>query len=293
MMRRPAPLRPSAGPSFETVEASLAALWTDLQPDPLFVRRLRGETVNRYVAVRESGRAAAVSDRIEHASLGRLGRACLYASFVFAATAASVLAASQDALPGDALYTLKVRMEQVRLDVLPAHLHDDLYAYTLSQRIDEMGRLTEAGHWQLAQAMTPVIEDSYEQFAHALDEQGLASEDASRHLIVLQGLLEQLPERARAAVQAVIDRAAETGPAGEHPGAAPAAETHSAPGQADQPASGGGAGNDPMPPGQDPQAADPSPRGTGKPEPKLPRESRPSHAGPDDLDGLGGDDNSD
>ena len=120
--------------------------------------------------------------------------------------AASVLAASQDALPGDALYTLKVRMEQVRLDVLPAHLHDDLYAYTLSQRIDEMGRLTEAGHWQLALAMTPVIEDSYEQFAHALDEQGLASEDASRHLIVLQGLLEQLPEGARDAVQNVFDR---------------------------------------------------------------------------------------
>ena len=36
--------------------------------------------------------------------MGRLGRATLYASFALAATSASVLAASHEALPGDVLY---------------------------------------------------------------------------------------------------------------------------------------------------------------------------------------------
>ena len=282
MMRRLTPLQPPAAPSFDSVEASLASLWTDLQPDPLFVRRVRGQTVNRFVAVREVGDAAAVKGRLDQISVGRLGRACLYASFVFAATAASVLAASQDAIPGDALYALKVRMEQVRLDVLPAHLHDDLYAYTLSQRIDEMGRLTEAGEWRLALAMTPVIEEAYEHFAHALDEQGVGSGDATRHLLVLQGLLEQLPESARAAVQAVIDRADGTEPSAQGQGAGPAVGPGVAPGQVNSPASGAGADPDRIPPGQDPAAAGPTPQGTGKPEPKPAREARPNHAGPDD-----------
>jgi hypothetical protein len=189
----------------DPVEASLGAMWAGLEPDPLFVRRLRSAAVNRFVAVRE-GSGTPHGDVRAVPAVGRLGRACLFASFTLGVSAASVLAASQAALPGDPLYGLKLRVEQVRLEVLPGHLHDELEAYALAERIAEMGTLTAGGRWDEAIALTPAIEEAYER---VLDQDGgnaVAEARVEMHLVVLQDLINRLPDGARGAVQEVIDR---------------------------------------------------------------------------------------
>jgi hypothetical protein len=198
-------LRPRPEPPDDRIEAALARISGSLEPDPLFVRRLRSEAVNRFVSVRE-GSAVPSSGIRAHSAMGTLGRACLYASFALGVSAASVLAASQAALPGDPLYGLKLRIEQVRLEALPAHVHDELDAYALAERIEEMGRLTAAGRWDEAIALTPAIEEAYERVLDRDASTAVAAARVERHLMVLRDLIERLPDGARAAVQGVVDR---------------------------------------------------------------------------------------
>jgi hypothetical protein len=191
------------------IDAALSAMWAVVEPDPLFVRRLRSQAVNRYVAVRE-GIDHPVPMPNERGVMGGLGRACLYASFVLGVSAASVLAASHEALPGDALYALKVRIEQVRLEVLPDHFRDDLYANALGERISEMSRLTDRGETEAALAMVPAIEEAYASYTASLaDESSGLVAGVKNNLVVLQALIERLPDGAQAAIQEVIDRANE------------------------------------------------------------------------------------
>ncbi|MDQ2673729.1 MAG: DUF5667 domain-containing protein, partial [Chloroflexota bacterium] len=179
-------LRPPAILSDEAVERYVAAIREELAPDPLFRRRLRGEVMNRYVAARE-GRADATPRR---RSMGKLGRAVLYASFTLALSTTSVLAASQIALPGDVLYPLKRHVESLRMEVLPAHLHHDLAAYELAERIDELARLTEKGDVARAAAMAAEVAQDYAAFLQEADASGIVAED--RYYIVLTALLDRL-----------------------------------------------------------------------------------------------------
>ena len=273
-------LRPRALPPDDPLDASLFGMWADLEPDALFVRRLRSEAVNRFVSVRE-GTAAPAIDAAVVPAMGRLGRACLFASVALASTAASVLAASQAALPGDPLYGLKLRIEQVRLDALPAHLHDELDAYALAERIDEMGRLTAAGRWDEAIALTPAIEEAYERVLERDGQGAVAAARIERHLVVLHGLIARLPEGARAAVQGVVDHMNETQSAGD--GAAPQAAP---PANANAGGGGPNAGGPTDPPsleasGQADGAASPerTPRPVRTPKPA------PEVAPPDPMDG--------
>jgi hypothetical protein len=189
----------------EAIERALAADAAQIEPDPLFRRRLRSDVVNRYVATREG---IATPDRAAHVrrrGTGRIGRACLYASFSLAATAASVLAAAQEALPGEALYELKLRVEQLRFEVVPDHLHGDLLAYALAERIEELDQLAAAGTWDRAMVLVPVIEHELGRLEALI----AASSDADearieRHLVVLSGLLERLPAAAYGAVEDVV-----------------------------------------------------------------------------------------
>jgi hypothetical protein len=198
-------LRPPAILSDEAVERYLTAIREELAPDPLFHRRLRGEVMNRYVAARE-GIADAVPRR---RSMGKLGRAVLYASFTIALSTTSVLAASQVALPGDVLYPLKRHVESLRMEVLPAYLHHDLAAYELAERIDELARLTAKGDLARATAIANEVAQDYEAFLDVADASGVVTED--RYLTVLTALLDRLPESAQEAVEAVIDRAPSQG----------------------------------------------------------------------------------
>lgn len=197
-MFRPRPRRRD-----KAIEDTLRDRLAEIEPDPLFVRRLRGDAVNRFVAAREgSGPITEGGAK----TMGRLGRACLIASFALGASAMSVMAASQVALPGDPLYALKLRIEQVRLDVLPAHLDDELAAFMLAVRIDEFGRLAEAGRWDEAMALAPVIEQAYERFVPEADARANSSGASPPQLLVLEVLVERLPDGARAALHRVIER---------------------------------------------------------------------------------------
>jgi hypothetical protein len=195
-------IRPPAILSDEAVERHVETVLAELAPDPLFRRRLRGEVMNRYVTTRE-GLATAPQRR----SMGGLGRAVLYASFTLALSATSVLAVSQEALPGDLLYPLKRQVESLRFEVLPAHLHHDLAAYELAERIDELARLTEVGDSTRAASMAAVVAHDYEAFVAEADAAGLVPDD--RYLTVLTALLERLPADVPAidAIQNVVDRA--------------------------------------------------------------------------------------
>jgi hypothetical protein len=131
----------------------------------------------------------------------------LYASFTLALSATSVLAASQEALPGDLLYPLKRQVESLRFEVVPAHLHHDLAAYELAERIDELARLTELGDSARAASMAAVVAQDYEAFVAEADAAGLGTDD--RYLTVLTALLQRLPADVPAidAIQAIVDRA--------------------------------------------------------------------------------------
>jgi len=271
-------LRPRAIPSDEAVERYLTTIREELAPDPLFRRRLRGEVMNRYVAARE-GMSGAIPRR---RSMGRLGRAVLYASFTVALSTTSVLAVSQVSLPGDVLYPLKRHVERLRMEVLPAQLHHDLAAYELAERIDELARLTEKGDIARASALTAEVAADYEAFIEEADASGVVIED--RYLPVLTALLDRLPEPAQAAVQAVIDRAPSHGN-GTNSGTTSGTPNHGAEGSGNgsghNSSSGAGAGVPGVPndnsngngPGG-PSAVEPTPKPSKSPKPQpTPRAS--------------------
>lgn len=263
-------IRPPAILSDEAVERYLTAIRAELAPDPLFRRRLRGEVMNRYVATREGMADAPAKGR----SMGRLGRAVLYASFTLALSATTVLAASQEALPGDLLYPLKRQVESLRMEVLPAHLHHDLAAYELAERIEELGRLTEEGDLARAASMAIVVAEDYEAFVAEADAAGLVTDD--RYLTVLIELLDRLPEPALDAVQAVIDRAPSHG-GGSTPDRGSSGANDSTNGN---PSGAGGAGVPTVPSGNgngpgDPADGEATPKPTKSPKPEpTPRASR-------------------
>ena len=214
-------LRPPPSLSDAAVERYLAALRAEIDPDPLFRRRVRTDVVNRFVAAREGiGRPASRSGISRQ--MGRLGRACLYASFALGVTGTAVLAASEGALPGDLLYPLKQRIEQLRYDLVPTRLHGELAAYALGMRIEEMGRLADAGRWDLAISMAPTIDAEYERLeALGATTNPFRAARIERHLLVLEGLLQKLPDVARDKVESAFDNGPASGratPRSSNPG---------------------------------------------------------------------------
>ena len=200
------PLQPPAILSDQAVERYLEAVRAEVSLDPLFRRRLRGAVVNRFVAERES---RGVSTRPRR-RMGGLGRSVLYASFVLGISVSSAMAASQGAAPGDALYPLKLQIESLRLQALPEHLHDELAAHALGERIHELGILAERGDWARAAAHAAAVEEEYRHFLLTTAADG----PSDRYLVVLGALLERLPDRAAAAIEDVLDGVE----AASHPG---------------------------------------------------------------------------
>jgi hypothetical protein len=177
-------------------------LRADLEPDPLFRRRLRGRALNRFVAAREGMTAATPGSG---SRMGRLGRACLYATFALALSVGGTLAASRGAVPGDLLYPVKLQVEAIRLRTFPAEFRDDLLVYSLTERMAEYGRLVEEGELDRAAGMDEVIGAGYVQLAAM----GI---DVDNELTVSVGVLKDLADRLPAPAQAAIDRALENAP---------------------------------------------------------------------------------
>ena len=193
------PLRPSSTTADDAVRRYIAVARRHAEPDPLFRRGLRGTIMNRHVAVREGAIAPRAARRASRT--GRLGRACLYASFAMAVSVGGAMAASERALPGELLYPLKRSIESLRLEVLPQQFHDELVADALSARIQELAVLLDAGEVALAASVSDDVRESYE----ALLALGVG-EDARRGLLQarfaqLEAMLARLPDAARTAVE--------------------------------------------------------------------------------------------
>ena len=200
-------VRPAAVVPDDSVLRYLAAVRPDVEPDPLFRRRLRGLVVNRFVSVREGLDAPARRS----SQMGRLGRACLYASFILVASVGGTMAASRGALPGDLLYPVKLEVESIRTRTLPAHMRDELAAYVLAERINELGRLVDAGQLERVAGLAPAVRGAYAHLTALSMTDTLADGALGSRLEVLEGLLEVLPPEAHEA----IDRAMDRGPAEE------------------------------------------------------------------------------
>ena len=187
------PARPPARLPDQVMRRYLAALGAEIDPDPLFRRRLRGRVVNGYVAAREG---TAPGHRSPH-RMTRLGRAVLYASFAIGITATGTMAASQQAIPGDGLYPMKREIEALRVRLVPARLRDDLAVDALGERIHELHRLADAGRVNDLAAAAAAVEMAYRQIvARTSDPDAL-----SGHLAVAASLIDHLPAGARAAVE--------------------------------------------------------------------------------------------
>jgi uncharacterized membrane protein YgcG len=175
---------------------------TSTQVDPLYRRQLRSAVVNRYVALREghlAGRAAA-RPLAHHGVMGRLGRACLYASVALAGSAAGVLAASQTALPGDVLYDVKLRIDALRLETAPADLRTAVAEYIVGERLDELTVLAADGEWARAAEAAEAAGAQTQMLAALLEADPAAEARIHRHLEVLAGLLATAPPAARDAL---------------------------------------------------------------------------------------------
>lgn len=193
----------------ERVARAIAAVRADLEPDPLFQRRLRSQVLGRHVAAREGATIDTVRPKRE---MGRLGRAVLYASFALGVSVTSVMAASQQAVPGDVLYPLKRDIEALRHQVLPEEFEALLLRTELTARLDELAAVAENGDPAIITGLADEISQTYEEV------DGLAPASPN-NLLVIGTLIESLPNEARAAVDDVAARLEShaSAPSSSHP----------------------------------------------------------------------------
>jgi hypothetical protein len=247
-------LRPPAPVSDETVERHVAAIRASIGPDPLFRRRLRGHVMNRYVATREGiGPPRAVRE------MGRIGRAVLVASFALSLSVTGAMAASQQSIPGDIFYAMKLQLEELRMRVLPDDLHDELAGHVLAERIAELDRLVASGNPDAIEAQADAVAAAYEAVLALGGPDALADE-----LSVATSLVDRLPEEARIAVQSALADRPGVGP-GDNAGTPGAGRDHGGepPGHSE--------GRGPTVP-----AASDAPAATPKPEPTKPPQAQPT-----------------
>jgi hypothetical protein len=195
--------RQRAIPPDEPIVRMLERLAHDIEPDPSYRRHLRGQALNRFVAARE-GIAPPQVARARH--MTSIGRGVLVASVLLATGAASVGAASQTALPGDGLYPLKLRIEELRIQVAPGDLKDELVVASLDARLAEIAELADRGQWQAAQE----VAGRAAAIANDLIEMGPATSPATELALThdvsqLAGLVAEAPASAVEALQHALE----------------------------------------------------------------------------------------
>jgi hypothetical protein len=185
----------------------------DLEPDPLFRRRVRGEVLNRHVATRE-GLVAAPRER----AVGRLGRAVLLASLTLAVSVSAAGAAAQSALPGELLYPMKLQIESIRLQLASGMARADLLSMALSARLDELERLATAGEWQLVATASDAVETA-EREVRATG-RGIDTTQQARlagRIERLEALLAAAPAGERRGIERALQVATERATGASHP----------------------------------------------------------------------------
>ena len=182
---------------------------SDVRPDPLYRRRLRADTVNRHVALREGLIARPRPQR----EMGKLSRAVLYASLATALSVSAVGAAAQDAVPGDLLYPMKMQLEDIRLRIASPALRHDLLAQALDERLEEVEQLAQRGEWQRAAGAVEAVEAAEGRLSTDGTALGrLDADEMQQHVVVLTDLLADAPPSARNGLERALD-AATFGPA--------------------------------------------------------------------------------
>ena len=187
--------------------------FTSTRIDGAYRRRLRSEVVNRYVAIRE-GHVVALP-LTHRGMMGRLGRACLYASVALAGSSAGLLAGSQSALPGDVLYDIKIRIDELRLQAAPPDMRVAVAEYIVDARLNEAMVLAADGEWGRAELAAAAASASTTQMAGLLSGDADVEARIQAHLAVLAGLIESAPAAAQAALEhavAVSDHALDDAP---------------------------------------------------------------------------------
>jgi hypothetical protein len=168
-----------------------------VEPDPLFRRRLRGRVLNQHVAAREGLARPDVRPR----RMGRLGRSVLMASLALAVSVGGAAAASQQALPGDLLYPMKLQVEEIRLRAAPAWMREGLELAALDERLDEVEQLAAADRWaDLAVAVDAAL--AARQELHASDP--VAEVALEKHTAALEELLTVVPEAGRSGIERAL-----------------------------------------------------------------------------------------
>jgi hypothetical protein len=175
-----------------------------LRPDPKFRKQLRTSVLNRYVAVRE-GHVAPTPRRSE---MGRLGRAVLYATFALVVGVSSAGAASSSSLPGDALYTMKLRLEAVRMQIAPPVARPMLAELALNARLSELEQLAAAGRWDKIPGVAAAVGEAEKALEALGGPSGDEVANLAHHTDVLTQLLARAPEEARAGLGLAITASA-------------------------------------------------------------------------------------
>jgi uncharacterized protein DUF5667 len=201
----PRSARPAPVSADDVVRRYVDAVRREIDVDPLFRRRLRGAVMNQYVAQREG--TAVAEQAPPRSEMGRLGRACLYASLVTAVSVGGVMAASEAAVPGDFLYPLKRSIEEMRMAVAPADLRDDLAAAALAERVDELARLIESGNTAAVTALADEIRKTYDALIAVTNGAALDDVALAEQLDRLDDTLAHAPVRARRAVDRAMNGA--------------------------------------------------------------------------------------
>ena len=174
----------------------------ELEPDPLFRQRLRRATLNQYLASREARLAASSRSGRE---MGRLGRAVLYASVGLALGTTAVGAAAQNALPGEPLYGVKLRLEEIRIEIAPESLRPQLVSLALDQRLAELETLTAQGEWRRATQAAGEVDGAATRLAAlGLGPAAPGAPAVERHAAVLNRLLPEVPAAARPGLERAI-----------------------------------------------------------------------------------------
>jgi hypothetical protein len=140
----------------------------------------------------------------------------LYATFALVVGVSSAGAASSSSLPGDALYTMKLRLEAVRMQIAPPVARPMLAELALNTRLSELEQLAAAGRWDKIPGAAAAVGEAEK----ALEALGGPSAgevaNLAHHTDVLTQLLAGAPEEARAGLEHAI-----TASASHLPGAAP------------------------------------------------------------------------
>ena len=286
------PIRPAPIASDAAVRRYIDAIRRQIEPDPLYRRRLRGEVVNRFVAQKQGVAPAGVRG---HSRMGELGRACLYASFALGVSVTGVMAASDAAIPGDLLYGLKRGIETMRLEVLPEQYRDELATYALSERLGELSQLVEAGEMARASAFADSVNDAYDLAVAESHDPGALAQGIERQVARLQDVMSSLPAQVRADIEsAMVGAPGLTLDAWEPGGSESGAGRASSSGQGTGSGDGRGTGQGSASASGGPPDVDPSPDATPEPErtpkpnptPQPDRTPRPEPTPSDDASGV-------